>query len=204
MNILALGDSYAAGVGATPNWLDYLTIPQEYRLGVPGSTAAEWNTGKYQVPNDLPCEIAVISLLANDATAAASDGLISPEEVIDGFDHLFNFIRNYSRLLTFIVQYPDPSFGADEFKARSTRLINRMVRIVVMQDDEFHNHFTLPLDLVLDKDCFDSGSIHPNTTGHLRIARLLYNKLQGYTDGSVLWREEWLGDEPMDIVKGAP
>lgn len=164
--VLVIGDSYAAGVGGTPNWLDILGIPKELRLGKPGSTAAEWAKA---TPSGVACDAVVISLLGNDAMKGGSLGA---SDAIVGIENLIKVFRGYDRpgipMLLFL--YPDPFVGTGNAGKVNVGMINRAIKIARMARP---TALFVDLGAILDKSCFDGKDIHPKAKGQAKMAEAI-------------------------------
>ena len=170
MKLLVVGDSYAAAVGAKPNWLDLLEVPTALRRGRPGSTAQQWakSSNDWLVQaQSIYVDMILISLLGNDATAAAIDNDVKADEVITGIESVMQVAAALERPWTGVFLYADPFFGKNRFTKRSIPLVNRALRIVYASFPKVH---FIDLGKILGPECFDGVNIHPNAAGHAAIA----------------------------------
>lgn len=178
MNLLVIGDSYAAGVGAKKSWLDLLSIPKEFRYGIPGSTAAEWglNKGGRLTEAEAVCSNAVlISLLGNDALNGKPGNVDA--QVAAGIKNLSFVVGEIKRSWTGVFLYADPYFGKNAFTKKSIPLANNAIKMACAK----YKVVYIPLTTILDRACF-SNDIHPNDRGQRKIAVYLSNLLAGVKD----------------------
>lgn len=173
MNIITIGDSYAAGVSSDPtefNWLDLMTIPLNCRFGKPGSTAKWWESQINSSPiNAAYCDMMIVSLLGNDAMKSTSDGNVSVNEILSGIENMSKIIEGFYRPWTGVFLYADPFFGKNKYTKKSIPLINRAISIACAK---YPVHF-IELNKILNKNCFDGKDIHPNHNGQVEISKYL-------------------------------
>jgi len=166
MNLLVIGDSYAAGVGAKKTWLDILEIPEAFRRGIPGSTAAEWKANKgnrLTKAIDIESQAVLISLLGNDALKGKGGDV---DDLFEAGIKNFKFIvKKIQRPWTGVFLYADPYFGRNLFTRKAIPLINHAIKEACAG----YKVVYIPLCTILDRSCF-SKDIHPNDRGQRKIA----------------------------------
>ena len=178
MNILVVGDSYAAAreadTGKDEGWPKFLGVPAELNLGVSGSTADEWarnKDGRLQHAASIKpgSGIVVISLLGNDALKAWEDKKVTANEVFMGLWGLRVVVSKLKQARTYVLMYPDPYCGKRPEIAMAVPILNGAIRAACLGlDVEF-----VDLSMLLKPAHFDGKDIHPTRAGHAYLATKL-------------------------------
>ena len=169
---LVIGDSWSsavvAGEGDRAGWPLILGIPDDLRQAVSGSTAAQWAgdfEGRLTRASQTRADVAIISLLGNDAFAAVADGRVTSEEVDQGVAALRAVITSAGKKRTIVLLYTDPSGGEDKRSAVVCSLLNAAIRGALPPRAEYFD-----TQSVLRPEHFNWPDIHPNKEGHQAIA----------------------------------
>lgn len=174
MRVLVIGDSWAsareADTGRDAGWPVIMGVEKELRQGVSGSTAAQWATnheGWLERAMLTEAECVVVSLLGNDARAAAVDGHVTAEEIADGLRDMRTVVASMLRPLTIVLLYAPPFCGPKALARVGVPLLNGAIRVAC------HG---LPVVFAdtgewLTNLHFDGRDIHPTRAGHCVIAQ---------------------------------
>jgi lysophospholipase L1-like esterase len=173
MKTLVIGDSWASAIeadtGLDGGWPLMMGLAPEMRLGVSGSTAAQWaadKNGWLTMARQTEADAVMVSLLGNDARHAVSDGRVTADEIAAGLRDMRAVVEAVQRPLTIVLLYADP-FCGDQAQARvGVPLLNGAIRWacnglqVVFADT----------GAWLTRAHFDGRDIHPTRAGHTVIA----------------------------------
>lgn len=198
VRVLLIGDSITAGLVSAPKGPPYATLLAELlgpdfelvKLGCGGTSSLDWTRsrgavmcgGDYALPNlydklvkpALPADLATVLLGTNDAKGIQEDHHISAEEyeaalreiagnlLADGVGQVMllgpPFIIHNVQAMLRIMKYGDAL----------RRVCGGMERVVCGPDVRF----------LLDAEDFANGNIHPNASGHRKIAEALAEALR--------------------------
>lgn len=174
MKTLVIGDSWASAVeadtGRNEGWPLMMGLAAEMRLGVSGSTAAQWAADKDEwltKARQTEADVAIVSLLGNDARRAVSDGRVTADEIAAGLRDMRAVVEAVLRPLTIVLLYADPFCGAQAQARVGVPLLNGAIRWacnglpVVFADT----------GAWLTRAHFDGRDIHPTRSGHAVIAK---------------------------------
>lgn len=178
-SIVLFGDSYTAGRiphtqtdGAFRKAL--LGVYRDYALS--GSTAVQWAgdiDGRLTGVCDAPANIAVGSLLGNDAFAALADGQITLDEALPSLAALALVLSRISREMPVLLMlYPNPFMGVPAVHPEAEQGVQRLnaaisaVAQVVNSATPCGLVMLLNLGTVLRPEHFDGLDIHPNEAGY--------------------------------------
>jgi len=171
MKILTVGDSWASAIEADTRkdagWPDIMEV--DFRQAIAGSTAEQWfgdKDGILTKAADTKADIAIVSLLGNDARKAMADGDVSLAELSNGILHLNYVVRKVRKDRTIVLLYADPFCGASKQIKRQVMLLDHIIMVSCAGlgvEFFFCQRF-------LTADHFDGKDIHPNRAGHEVIA----------------------------------
>lgn len=178
-SIVLFGDSYTAGRiphtqtdGAFVKAL--LGVHRDYALS--GSTAVQWAgdiDGRLSDVCDSPSDIAVGSLLGNDAFAALADGQITLDEALPALAALALVLSRIAlHKPVLLMLYPNPFMGVPAVHPESEQGVQRLnaaisaVAQVVNSASPCGPVMLLDLGTVLRTEHFDGLDIHPNEAGY--------------------------------------
>ena len=179
-SIVLFGDSYTAGRiphtqtdGAFRAALGGIVI-SDYALS--GSTAQQWAADHEERLTNV-CEsvanVAVGSLLGNDAFAAMADGKITLDEALPSLAALALVLSRISREMPVVLMlYPNPYMGvptANPEAAQGVRRLNAAIGAVAQVVNAATTGcpvMLLDLGTVLSAEHFDGLDIHPNEAGY--------------------------------------
>lgn len=177
--IHSLGDSWCCYEGDTRiirGWQEFALKPTA-RHGVPGTTAAEWNTDKNGLLSTALTYInkddtVIISLIGNDLRRAVADGNLETGELFVAVQSLIgvvNKVKAKGAKVTLLL-YADPFNGKDSATKTGVALMRTMLKGVafMLQCDTLDTAKILTL-----LDHFDGCDIHPTEKGHRAIAEYI-------------------------------
>lgn len=185
--ICLFGDSYTAGRlphsttdGAFREHL--LGVLADYSLS--GSTADQWSKdidGRLTSVRCSGANVAVGSLLGNDALAAIADGKIDAGEAIPALAALALVLFKISRWMPVLLMlYPNPR-PADPQSADGVARLNAAIGCVSdVVNATLCGHPVMLLDLggVLRPEHFDGIDIHPNLDGYKAMAAAVMDVIE--------------------------
>jgi len=180
--IVLFGDSYTAGRlphSQTDGAFEKHLQGVRRDTAVSGSTAVQWSTdiSKQISVCGAPADVAVGSLMGNDALAAMADGKITPREALPALAALALVLAQVATCKPVVLMlYPNPYMGVPDLHPEAERgvaLLNAAIRTVadVVNGIPYTNP-VMPLDLgtVLRPEHFDGVDIHPNEAGYQAMA----------------------------------
>jgi len=170
---LVIGDSWASAVeadtGNDAGWPEIMGVPRELRLGVSGSTAAQWaadHEGWLTRAQQVEADAVIVSLMGNDGRHAMSDGRVTISEIAGMVRSTRAVVESVQRRLTIVLLYADP-FGAEhEQSAMGVAALNMAIRWAGRGMPVVY----APTGDWLTGEHFDGRDIHPTRAGHEVIA----------------------------------
>jgi len=179
--IVLFGDSYTAGRiphtdrdGAFAAALG-VCVRRDYALS--GSTAVEWSMdigGRLRSVCDADANVAVGSLLGNDAMLAIADGDISAGEALPALASLALVLYRIAREMPVVLMlYPDPHRDQSTLTAVGVRRLNAAITTVTHAVNGICSAgpvMLLDLGKVLKPEHFDGSDIHPSVEGYAAMA----------------------------------
>ena len=180
--IVLFGDSYTAGRiphtdrdGAFAAALG-VCVRRDYALS--GSTAVEWSMdigGRLMDVCQADANVAVGSLLGNDAFAAIADGEVTAGEALPALTALALVLYRIAREMPVLLMlYPDPYQGARKDATEGVVRLNTAITTVVQAVNGMVASggpvMLLPLGPLLKPEHFDGVDIHPNEAGYAVMA----------------------------------
>lgn len=181
--IVLFGDSYTAGriphTQTDGAFAARLTGLSRLVYALSGSTAAQWAAdldGRLTSVCAEHADIAVGSLLGNDAFAAMADGAVTLDEVIPALASLGLVLSRIARTKPVLLMlYPDPFMGTPSLhpeSAEGVRRLNAAITSVAQVVNAVSPNPVMLLDLgsVLRAEHFDGQDIHPNLDGYAAMA----------------------------------
>jgi len=145
---------------------------------VSGSTAVQWSTdiSKQISVCGAPADVAVGSLLGNDALAAMADGKITPREALPALAALALVLAQVATCKPVVLMlYPNPYMGVPDKlpdAADKVRGLNELISSIadVINLSGHNPVMLLDLGTVLRPEHFDGTDIHPNEAGYRAMA----------------------------------
>ena len=193
MKTLVIGDSWASAVeadtGDEAGWPEIMGIERGLRLGVGGSTAAQWAADKDEwltQARQTEADVVLVSLLGNDARHAVSDGRVTADEIETGLRDMRAVVEAVLRPLTIVLLYADPFCGAQAQARVGVPLLNGAIRWacnglpVVFADT----------GAWLTQEHFDGRDIHPTRAGHAVIAAQMLDIISASNNSKSKEREQ--------------
>lgn len=183
-NILAVGDSWAAGfteaTGRDDGWPAILGLPFILRQGRDGSTARQWSDdtgGWLDLACHTPCETCVISLMGNDAINAYNRNSLTEAEVRASASAMSNVVARlqtaHGATNVWVLCYANPKPG-DWKAAIATMGINS----AVVWACPAGTRFLWTSDALTNSACWNGG-IHPTLYGQRVLAEFIKSRTAG-------------------------
>jgi hypothetical protein len=185
LRLLVIGDSWASAKrsdsGRDNGWPEMLGIPDEYRQGVDGSTAVQWDAdqnGMLTRALGTPCEKVVISLGGNDAFALGENKRAAQQ--IDAARAALNRVvaRFQDKVgatnvwvLIYANPWPDNPSSAVETEA---------LKLIMIGSCPNGTQFWDTGKVLNTAECFSNNDYHPNLEGSVRLSNDVQS-LTGYT-----------------------
>lgn len=189
-NIVLFGDSYTAGRiphsetdGALREALGGRVAEDHAKSG---STAIQWARdvdSRLRYVCASRADIAVGSLLGNDALAAMADGQITLDEALPALAALALVLSRIAATKPVLLMlYPNPFMGVPETRpeaAHGVQRLNAAINAVthVAALSARHPIITLDLGFVLRPEHFDGVDIHPNAAGYAAMAAAVLDRM---------------------------
>ena len=165
---IVVGDSFALG------WPRFTNIPQHSRMGVGGSTAAQWardQDGWLSRALKTDADTAVVSLMANDALLALQgDSVVSADEAMIAGQSLRKVVRalQHSGKTVYIILYPVPMDSLWRYPRWLPHYVNRQIENATGDLDVQYIDLT---GILIDESHFVSRTdFHPSHRGYRLIA----------------------------------
>lgn len=189
--IVLFGDSYTAGRiphtqtdGAFRKALGDC-VRRDYALS--GSTAVEWSMdigGRLTSVCQSDANVAVGSLLGNDAFAAIADGQITAGEALSALSALTLTLYRIAREMPVVLMlYPNPFMGVFSTHPDSAVGVMRMNTAITTVAQSINGTtnagpiLLIDLGTVLRQEHFDGIDIHPNEAGYAAMAQAVRDVL---------------------------
>ncbi len=177
--IHSLGDSwccYEVDTRLIRGWQEFALEPTA-RHGVPGTTAACWNTDKNGLLSTALTYInkddnVIISLIGNDLRQAVADGNLENGEIFMAVQSLIGVVDKVKAkdAKVTLLLYADPFNGKDSAAKSGVALMRTLLKGVAFMQ---HCDTLDTAEILTLPNHFDGYDIHPTEKGHRAIAEYI-------------------------------